>query len=182
VFAVLAAAAAFFVVVLVVRARGRRGRGDRLATAVDEMRVRMDELVHDLSDALERAERESRRNRFLGELGSSIDLEELVDRVIDAALEIPGFDAAMIVLDEPGGTPIVATRGMTAEEAARPPTSGAAGAPTGTITVTYRYGPEHDRLEDELIRGGLFVPLAGRELHPIGTLSLFWRRSGYEPL
>jgi diguanylate cyclase (GGDEF)-like protein len=182
VFAVLAAAAAFFVVVLVVRARGRRGRGDRLATAVDEMRVRMDELVHDLSDALERAERESRRNRFLGELGSSIDLEELVDRVIDAALEIPGFDAAMIVLDEPGGTPTVATRGMTAEEAARPPTSGAAGAPTGTITVTYRYGPEHDRLEDELIRGGLFVPLAGRELHPIGTLSLFWRRSGYEPL
>ena len=64
------------------------------------MRERMDELVHDLSDALDRAERESRRNRLLGELGSSIDLEELVDRVLDAALEVPGFDAAMIVLEE----------------------------------------------------------------------------------
>src|SRR4029453_8139175 len=33
---------------------------------------------------------------------------------------------------------------------------------------------------DDLIRGGAFVPLMGRELHPVGTLSLFWR-SEQEP-
>ena len=67
------------------------------------MRERMERLEHDLSDALDRAERESRRNRLLGELGSSLDLEELVDRVLDAALEVPGFDAAMVVFEDANG-------------------------------------------------------------------------------
>ncbi len=67
------------------------------------MRTRMDDLGRDLSDALERAERESKRNRFLSDLGNSIEFEELLDRVLDAALEVPGFDAAMVVLDEAGG-------------------------------------------------------------------------------
>jgi len=30
-------------------------------------------------------------------------------------------------------------------------------------------------LDADLIRGGAFVPLMGRELRPVGTLSLFWR-------
>jgi diguanylate cyclase (GGDEF)-like protein len=162
------------------RRRSRPEETDRLAEAVDDMRLRMDELVHDLSDALERAERESRRNRLLGELGASIDLEELVDRVLDAALEIPGFDAAMVTLDEGAGAPLVATRGMTPEEAARPPSSGGSGAPAGTITVTYRYGPEQEG-NGSLIRGGLFVPMEGRELRALGTLALFWRTAGWEP-
>ena len=50
------------------------------------------------------------------------------------------------------------------------------------MTVTYRYGRERaDAVEDDLIRGGLFIPLIGRELITIGTLSLFWRRSDHEP-
>jgi diguanylate cyclase (GGDEF)-like protein len=142
----------------------------------------MDELSQDLSDALERAERESRRNRLFGELGGSIDLEELMDRVLDAALEISGFDAAMIVVEGQGGASTVVTRGMTAHEAAKPPTSGVAGALPGTITVTYRYGRDHaDANDSELIRGGVFIPLIGRELAPIGTLSLFWRSTEHEP-
>src|SRR5262245_54768563 len=92
IFGLVAAAALVTLLAFVLpRRRGRPEETDRLAEAVDDMRHRMDELVHDLSDALERAERESRRNRLLGELGASIDLEELVDRVLDAALEIPGF-------------------------------------------------------------------------------------------
>jgi diguanylate cyclase (GGDEF)-like protein len=181
IFGLAALAAVVAVVAIVVpRRRAKPAEGERLATAVDDMRHRMDELVHDLSDALERAERESRRSRLVGELGASIDLEELVDRVLDAALDIPGFDAALVALEEGAGAPLVATRGMTAEEAARPPSSGGSGAPTGTITVTYRYAPEQER-NGQLIRGGLFVPLEGRELHPLGTLALFWRTPGWEP-
>src|SRR5512134_908645 len=156
-------------------------RDDRLVQAVDEMRTRMDDLGRDLSDALERAERESKRNRFLSELGTSIEFDELLDRVLDAALEVPGFDAAMVALDEGAGQTTTATRGMTPDEAAHPPSSGAGGTlPAGPITVSYRYGAA-DVADTQLIRGGLFVPLVSRDGNALGTLALFWRTPGYEP-
>jgi diguanylate cyclase (GGDEF)-like protein len=146
------------------------------------MRRRMAQLATDLSGALDRAERESRRNRLLGELSSSIDLGELVDRLLDAALEIEGFDAAMVMLDEPGGAPMVVTRGMSPDEAARPPTSGTGtGPPPRTITLSFRYAPDQQAEQPDLIRGGLFVPLAGRDGNALGTLALFWRRPEFEP-
>ena len=156
-------------------------REDRLARAVDDMRSRMDDLGRDLSDALERAERESKRNRFLSDLGNSIEFEELLDRVLDAALDVPGFDAAMVVLEEAGGSSTMATRGMTPDEAAHPPSSGAAGTlPAGPITVSYRYGAA-DAADTQLIRGGLFLPLVSRDGSSLGSLALFWRTPGYEP-
>ena len=175
----LTGAAAF----LIAQRRGRApaGRDDRLVQAVDDMRTRMDDLGRDLSEALERAERESKRNRFLSDLGTSIEFEELLERILDAALEVPGFDAALVVLEEAGGTSAMATRGMTPEEAAHPPSSGAAGAlPPGPITVSYRYGAA-DAADTQLIRGGLFVPLVSREGQSLGNLALFWRRPGFEP-
>ena len=149
-----------------------------LVRAVDEMRTKMDELAGGLSEALERAEQESRRNRLFGEIGNSIDLEELMDRVLDAAMEIEGIDAAMMVVERQDGAPAVVTRGMTEQESARPPTSGVAGTLPGTITVSYRYGRDREGGAADLIRGGAFVPLMGRELRPVGTLSLFWRTDG----
>ena len=47
--------------------------------------------------------------------------------------------------------------------------------------MSYRYGRDRDAPDGELIRGGAFVPLMGRELRPVGTLSLFWRSSEHEP-
>jgi hypothetical protein len=179
--AILALASAV-VAGLVVRRRTPAPEPNReLVEVVSEMRQKMDALSQDLSSALERAERESRRNRLFGELGGSIDLEELMDRVVDAAMEIPGFDAAMMVVERQDGAPAVVTRGMTAQESARPPTSGVAGALPGTITVSYRYGRDRDTPNGELIRGGAFLPLMGRELRPVGALSLFWRSAEHEP-
>ena len=51
----------------------------------------------------------------------------------------------------------------------------------GTITVTYRYGRDRESPESNRICGGLFIPLIGRDLAPIGTLSLFWRDPDFEP-
>lgn len=156
-------------------------RDDRLVQAVDDMRTRMDVLGRDLQEALDRAERESRRNRFLSDLGSSIEFDELLDRVLDALLEIPGFDAAMVTLDEAGGQSAIATRGMTPEEAANPPSSGVGGVlPSGPITVSYRYGAAN-AADTHLIRGGLFMALPGREGSQLGTIALFWRTPGFEP-
>jgi diguanylate cyclase (GGDEF)-like protein len=36
-------------------------------------------------------------------------------------------------------------------------------------------------MDTDLIRGGAFIPLMGRELRPVGTLSLFWRSADREP-
>ena len=176
------AVAAALVTAVVVRRRAPAAEPSReLVEVVSEMREKMDALSQDLSDALERAERESRRNRLFGELGGSIDLEELMDRVLDAAMEIPAFDAAMMIVERQDGAPAIVTRGMTAQESARPPTSGVAGALPGTITVSYRYGRDRDAPDGELIRGGAFIPLMGRELRPVGTLALFWRTADREP-
>jgi diguanylate cyclase (GGDEF)-like protein len=157
-------------------------RDDRLVRAVDDMRTRMDDLGRDLQEALDRAERESRRNRFMSDLGSSIEFDELLDRVLDALLEVPGYDAAMVMLDEAAGQPTIATRGMTPEEAAHPPSSGVGGVlPPGPMTVSYRYGAS-SAADTQLIRGGLFMALAGREGHQqLGSIALFWRTPGYEP-
>jgi diguanylate cyclase (GGDEF)-like protein len=178
-----AAAASLLTIVLVRRVGQASPKPEHeLVRAVDEMRLKMDELSQDLSTALDRAERESRRNRLFGELGGSIDLEELMDRVLDAAIKIPGFDAAMIVVEsEGGGAPTVVSRGMTPQETAKPPTSGVVGMLPGTITVTYRYGRDRELPDSELLRGGVFIPLIGRDLAPVGTLSLFWRSSEHEP-
>ncbi|HUG65151.1 MAG TPA: sensor domain-containing diguanylate cyclase [Gaiellaceae bacterium] len=148
---------------------------EELVRAVDEMRSKMDELAGGLSEALERAEQESRRNRLFGEIGNTIDLEELMDLVLDAAMEIEGVDAGMMAVERQDGAPAVVTRSMTAQESARPPTSGVSGTLPGTITVSYRYGRDREGADADLIRGGAFVPLMGRELRPVGTLSLFWR-------
>ena len=91
--------------------------------------------------------------------------------MLDAALEVSGFDAAMVVLEETGGPATVATRGLTAEEAAHPPSSGAGGSlPPGPITVSYRYGAA-DAADTHLIRGGLFVPLVSRDGNALGKSS-----------
>ena len=175
-------AAAIVAAVLLSRRDRSAPQPDReLVRAMTEMRTKMDELAGGLSEALERAEQESRRNRLFGELGGSIDLDELMDRVLDAAMEIPGIEAAMMMVERQDGAPAVATRGMSSQETARPPTSGVVGTLPGTITVSYRYGRDRDAVDEELIRGGAFIPLMGRELRPVGTLSLFWRTPDHEP-
>ena len=173
--AALMAAALLVGIVLSRRAQPATPPNEELVRAVDEMRSKMDELAGGLSEALVRAEQESRRNRLFGEMGNSIDLEELMDRVLDAAMESEGVDAAMMAVERQDGAPAVVTRGMSTQESARPPTSGVVGTLPGTITVSYRYGRDHEGLDADLIRGGAFVPLMGRELRPVGTLSLFWR-------
>jgi diguanylate cyclase (GGDEF)-like protein len=88
----------------------------------------------------------------------------------------------MIVVESQGGAPTVVSRGMTPQETAKPPTSGVVGTLPGTITVTYRYGRDRELPDSELLRGGVFIPLIGRDLAPVGALSLFWRSSEHEPL
>ena len=82
--AVIVIAAALLAVVVALFVAKRRtpdtaaSENHELVRAVDEMRTKMDAMAHDLTEALDRAERETRRNRLFGELGGSIDLEEVM--------------------------------------------------------------------------------------------------------
>jgi diguanylate cyclase (GGDEF)-like protein len=176
--AVVGAALATLVVVLVVQwLVGRSSRSDeRLTEVVRELEARMDQMVQELTGALEQSQREERRTRMLGELAGSIDLDEVLSRVLDAAGAIDGVDAALVTLSpQPGGQPIVAALGLSTEEAER---QGVAGPPDGretrAISMTYEYRAETADKDDEAIRAGMAVPLPG-ETGPLGLLTIFTR-------
>ena len=133
------------------------------------------ELVRALQDSRE----ETRRARELADIAATVDLAVVLDRSLAIAADLPGVDAAMIVL--PDGSagdsePLVATRGMSGEEASRQPQSGPpAGQPARAVRIAYSYTPEEAAGDNDLIRGGVSVPLREGEGEPIGTLAVYWR-------
>src|SRR3982751_1986126 len=112
---------------LLVRSRrSSRGGEEQLVELVSEMNARRESMVRELSDSLERAQEEGRRNRYLTELAGSIDLDEVLSRTLEAAGAVPGVDAALVSINNPAADekPIVATLGLSAEEAQRQVVSG----------------------------------------------------------
>jgi diguanylate cyclase (GGDEF)-like protein len=177
--AAVGAALATLVVVLVVQwLFGRSPKQDeRLTEVVQQLEARMDLMVQELTGALEQSEIEGKRTRMLGELAGSIDLDEVLTRVLEAAGAIDGVDAALVMLTaQAGGQPIVATLGLSANEAER---QAIAGPPDGrearAISMSYEYGTDQaDEGDNEAIRAGVAVPLPG-ETAPLGLLTIFTR-------
>jgi diguanylate cyclase (GGDEF)-like protein len=169
-----AALVTLLVVLAVLGLRRRGGREQREAIElVSEMNWRMERTVRELSEALERAQEEGRRNRFLGQLGGSIDLDEVLEHTLQAGGAIPGVDAALVSIQVPGEKPIVATLGLSAGEAQRQVISGPPdGNEARAISIVYQYPPTVDAAE--LIHSGLAVPVHG-ETEPMGFLAVFSR-------
>jgi diguanylate cyclase (GGDEF)-like protein len=158
--------------------RTSRDSDERLTLVVKELEVRMDEMVRELTGALEQAQVEGQRNRQLGELAGTIDLDEVLTRVLEAAGSIPGCDAALVTLtpSSPAGQPIVATLGLSAEEAERHAVTGPPdGREARAISVSYEYGAsEPGGGGDDAVRAGIAVPLPG-ETGPLGLMTIFTR-------
>jgi diguanylate cyclase (GGDEF)-like protein len=178
--AVLAAAGgalvALVVVLLVQRLSRRSSHEDELRQIVGELESRMEALVRELSGALEESQNEGKRTRMLGELAGSIDLDEVLTRVLEAAGAGDGVDAVLITLSpQPGGQPIVATLGLSAEEAERQAISGPPdGREARTISISYEYAADEAAADGDAIRAGVAVPLPG-ETGPVGFMSIFTR-------
>ena len=174
--AVGVAAAVLALVLLVVLVRSRRRGSDgqqQVLTLVSEMNTRMEVMVRELSEALERAQEEGRRNRFLGELGASIDLDEVLSRTLEAGGAIPGVDAAIVSIRDGAEKPIVATLGLSAEEAQRQVISGPPnGHEARAISIVYQYPPALEGAE--LVHSGLAVPVPG-ETAAIGFIAIYSR-------
>src|SRR5437588_10845293 len=160
----LGALALLLLSLLVARRRRESSAEERVAEVVATLNARMDELGRELAAALERAEEEGRRSRIFGELAGSIDLDEVLTRTLEAAGALEGADAALIMLPDPqGGKPLVATLGLSVEEAER---HAITGPPDGrlarSITMSYSY-PELEReaadSDGNIIHAGLAVPL-----------------------
>jgi diguanylate cyclase (GGDEF)-like protein len=175
----LGALVVLLVTLLVVRRRSNRKSDERVAEVVQSLNTRMDELGRELAGALARAEEEGRRGRVFGELAGSIDLDEVLSRALEAAGALEGADAALVMLpDAQGGKPLVATIGLSVEEAER---HAITGPPDGrlarSITMSYTY-PEREveahETETAIIHSGLAVPLPG-EAETLGYLTVFTR-------
>jgi diguanylate cyclase (GGDEF)-like protein len=181
----LGALVVLLLVLLVVRWRSDRTTDERVAEVVEGLNARMDELGRELQRALERAEEEGRRSRIFGELAGSIDLDEVLARTLEAAGHLKGADATLVMLpDAMGAKPLVATLGLSVDEAER---HAITGPPDGrlarAIAMSYTY-PEHEQGEAEadeegIIHSGLAVPLPG-ETQTLGYLTVFTRSKTHE--
>jgi diguanylate cyclase (GGDEF)-like protein len=178
----LGALVVLLLALLVVRWRSDNSADERVAEVVASLNARMDALGRELAGALERAEEEGRRSRIFGELAGSIDLDEVLSRTLEAAGALDGADATLVMLPDPqGGKPLVATLGLSVEEAER---HAITGPPDGrlarSISMSYTY-PELERGErdEAVISSGLAVPLPG-ETGTLGYLTIFTRTRGHQ--
>ncbi len=180
-FSVTAALATLVIVLLVLLVTRRSDSGAPRAQTQGnppEPDGRVQEVVRELTSALERAQEENRRGRFLAQLAGALDLDEVLSRTLEAAELLPGVDAAMIVLPQGESGPLVATHGMSREEAANQPVAPPLEGRQRAVALNYRYG---DAPDGTLIRGGLMVPLTGSRQEYVGTLAVFWRGRDREP-
>ena len=161
----IACAVAVLVIVAAVAAtvlarRSSKRADGRVAELVENLNVRIDELAKELAGAREQAEGELRRNRVLSDLGGSIDLDEVLTRTLEAATHATDSDAALVWIGNLAGPPLVATLGLSQEEAER---QAIAGPPNGrrarAIGISYRYGEDEISQNGDLIRSGLAVPM-----------------------
>jgi diguanylate cyclase (GGDEF)-like protein len=158
----LAALVVFLLVLLILRKRAGSSADERVAEVVASLNARMDELGQELASALERAEEEGRRSRILGDLVGSIDLDDVLARILETAGKLDGVGAALVLLPEQqNGKPVVATLGLSIEEAER---HAITGPPDGrlarSITMSYTYPElEQEPSSEGVIHAGLAVPL-----------------------
>jgi diguanylate cyclase (GGDEF)-like protein len=166
---VILAAAVLAVGLYLLGRRSSSASEERLVAVAAQIDERMQAMVRDLSEALERAQEENRRSRVLGELAGTIDLDEVTMRTLDAAGAMAGVDAAVVAMSGEAGEPLVASFGVHGGD----PGAAVAGPPDGAtpraIEVEYLYSEPTNA-----IRGALAVPL-GAEGEQLGFLTVYAR-------
>jgi diguanylate cyclase (GGDEF)-like protein len=172
--AALGAAVVLLLGLLVLR-RPVKEDDSQAAKLAASLGARLAEMSNELVSAIERAEEEGRRSCLLGELAGTIDLDEVLAHVLQAAGTIGGVDAALVRIGGENGKPLVATLGLSTQEAERQAVAGPPdGAPARSVTILYRYTADELVGNDDVVHTGLAVPLPG-ESDSIGWLAVFTR-------
>ena len=162
--------------------RNRRKSSTELQRMLTASNERFEQMLADLARELERAQEESRRSRQLSSIGATIDLDSVLSRALETASALALVDAAMIVVPQEDDGPVIATLGLSPEEAAKHPLAGPpSGRDARAVEISYRYAPDQADANGDLIRGGLVVPLRRDNDDVIGTLAVFWRDGARDP-
>ena len=93
--------AALLLVTLVVLVVRRRPSPTSLELVLTESSSRVETMLSELTTALDDAQAQTERSRQLAEIGSTIDLDEVVARTLEASGTLLGVEAAMLILDAP---------------------------------------------------------------------------------
>jgi diguanylate cyclase (GGDEF)-like protein len=139
-------------------------------SAVANLEARMEDLARELQESVRRAEEETQRSRFLNEIGTTVDLDQVLEATLDAALALPRADAALVRLDG-AEKPVVGFRGFDDDELDATTLFGQpAGWGARAVELSYRYREP----ADGAIRSALGVPLVDRS-GGVGWLGIFSR-------
>src|SRR4051794_581805 len=147
---------------LVLSQRTRHSGAEQwLSTVVADLESRIDSMQREMGAAVERAQEEGRRSRHLGEVGGSIDLDEVLRRTLDASGATPGVDAAAISVVGGNGERTSSHIGLTAEEVDDfvPPVS-LPGTRARAIHVEFESRPHPADAAERAILHGLAVPVS----------------------
>jgi hypothetical protein len=131
------------------------------------------------AEELKRAQFELRWARQLSGLAETLDLDELLARVLQGAALLASADAAAVALWPEGEPPIVKAMNLKADEAlpllgSWPPESR-----SRALTIRYRFPGEGAGVANA-IQLGVLLPLSADPSSPTGTLAVFWRRAEKE--
>jgi GGDEF domain-containing protein len=172
---VSALAALLLAVAIVLAARLRRG-GDAATRARRDTEQAWEEVRRERA-ASTRARSELHWLRHLAEVGASDSIEGALQRVLESVAGLGESAAAMLVLPQPEGEPLVATFGLTAEDSARellglPP----GGSEARAVSLSYRYTEDEVARDEFRLSGGLALPVLDEGGGRLATLAVFWRR------
>jgi diguanylate cyclase (GGDEF)-like protein len=125
--------------------------------------------------AVEQAREEAERARKLAALFGTLDLDELLLRVLETAVSLADADAAAVALEQDGAPPLETRFGLAATESAPSLDSLHGEGRARSVTLDYRYAAD-DSGEEPLKRGVVLpIPAAGEE-SALGALAVYWRR------
>ena len=160
---------------IVLAARLRRG-GDSAARSRRSAEEAWEEVRRERASSL-RARSELHWLRHLAEVGASDSLQASLGRVLESAAGLGESAAAMLVLPELDGEPLVATFGLSTEESSRellglPPGGGEARA----VSLAYHYTEDEAARDVFRLSRGLALPVLDEDGGRLGTLAVFWRR------
>jgi diguanylate cyclase (GGDEF)-like protein len=151
----------------------------RAADVYETLNSRMEELAREVAAALARADAEGERSRLLADLALSLDIDDVLARTLEATLRLRCADAAVVDVKAHDGTPVVATIGLSEEEARGQLTIGPPNSRSvRSVAVTYSYADAATEADTTVIHAGLAVPLQ-TEAEDSGLLIVFTRAPGY---
>jgi diguanylate cyclase (GGDEF)-like protein len=165
------AALAFTVLAWLSVHRHNRRAHDQVAGALTTICNRMMELSSEVAGALERVRVDGERMRALDELARADSLEDALTRAVDAALAIPGADAALARAEGSHGEPVVAATGVSRGLAERQMITGPPdGRPVRSVRLAYLYGGDDE--PPGALRTAIALPLSA-EGELVGLLAVF---------